>query len=754
MSEAASNAPAPVAGLVEAVLDEEHVLLTIDGVPYQVVTMQGSERVSTLFRFELTCADVAAGTAPFDLLGRSMELTLSDGFGLRRSIQGIVAEAERLVHDDGSAELRVVLRPNAYPLSLSRDSRVFNDLTVPQIVDRVIAKHPVPYRWELTRSYRQRVYTAQYREEDWTFVSRLLEAEGIYYWFDHEGSDSVLVLSDDSPNAPALTGEAPIEFVLDTGMLGNKELIHELGAEAHASATRFTVASFNPWNPDLKVVASEGGGVHEHYDPPGGGPEDPAICRHIARTRLECARSHRYTVSGNSSSIRIEPGRLLTVYNHPLHDGTYFVTEVGYSVRQRRRFAAETGGYECHFEAVGSDKPYRHPEETPITQQAGFQSGRVVGPPGEEIHTDDRGRVRVQLHWDREGGWDDKAGKWMRAAQRGMGMSMLYPRIGWNVMTFMEEGDVDAPTVLSRVHDAEHPPTYALPANKTRTVLRTETSPGGGSANEFRFEDLLGIQEMFINASRAMNYDVNNDAGYNVGRDNDQVVGGNHDLEIKSVMQQDVKNDQSMKITGNETVSIVADRDKNVSGNEKEDITGNRKIEIGSNVSFTVEKDRQLEVTGAVTEEATEGLIKASAKTAKVTISGSCTHTLDGVHQEQVTKDAVKSIKTEKIESCKQDYTVEVNGNLSETIKANLVMSAGKHFMDGSDTQTEWEVGGAIGGATKQVMLVQAKNRIVLKVGTSQLVITPTDVTLTASSYVLGNASVLDAKAGSKITQN
>ncbi len=754
MSDLNTEAAKKAQQIAQASLEDEYVYLTIEGKPYEVVTMTGRERVSTLYRFDMVIDDEAVGAPPSALIGKSMEMTIHDGFGVRKSIQGIVAEASRLVHDDGTAKLDVVLRPNAYPLSLSRDSRVFNDMTVPEIVDKVLQKHPVPYRWDLTRNYRRRVYTAQYREQDWTFISRLLEEEGIYYWFDHEGHMSELVFSDDSTSAPELTGGLPLEFVLDTGMLGNKELIHELASEAHASATKFTVGSFNPWNPDLKVEASEGGGIHEHYDAPGGGPEDPEVCRHMARNRLECVQSSRYTISGNSSSVRIDPGRIMTVFNHPLHDGRYFVTEVTYDVRQRRRFHSSGIGYQCHFESAFADKPYRHPEETPVSQQAGIQSGRVVGPPGEEIHTDDRGRVRVQLHWDREGGWDDKAGKWMRVAQRGVSSSMLYPRIGWNVMTFMQEGNVDAPTVLSRVHDAEHPPTYELPANKTRTVFRTLTSPGGGTANEIRFEDLLGIQEFFVNASRAMNYDVNNDMGYNVAHNNEQIIKGNQDVEISDVLQLDVKNDQSMKIGGNETLEINDDRDKSVGNDETEDITGDRKIEIGSNLSYTVVKDRTLTVTGDVTEEATEGIIKFSSQTAEYTITGSCTHTLDGIHQSQITKDAIMEVGAAKTETAKEDYAVEINDCWIETIKKDLVMKSSKHFMDGSDRKTQWQVTGSIDGTTKQVMLVQAKKEIILKVGSSTVRITPTDVTISASSYEVGSSSVIDAKAGAKVKHN
>ena len=513
---------------------------------------------------------------PFDIVGREVVMTLNDSFGELRTIAGIIAECEREIIDAGNAHLRIVMRPRVFPMSLSRDSRVFNDMTVPQIVDRVMEKTQAPHRWELTGAYRERVYTAQYRESDWTFISRLLEDEGIYYWFDHTPEQSVVVFSDDSTAAPRIVGSPEIGFVFETGMLGDSELITEIAAEAHATATKFTVGSFDPWNPALKVLETKGDGMHEMYDAPAGAPEDPAVIARRAQIRLEGSKSHRASVSGNTSSIRMVPGRRMVVVDHPLHDGDYFITETRYRSSQRRRFGGEAkGGYECHFECINSAVIFRPPEDTPNAEQAGIQTGRVVGPPGEEIHTDFKGRVRVQLHWDREGAWDDKAGKWMRCAQRGVASSMLYPRIGWNVTTFMEEGNVDAPTVLSRVHDAEHPPTYKLPENKTRTVFRTLTSPGGGSANEIRFEDLAGMQEMFINASKDWNQTIGDRNGLNVGRNHEHVVMGEQNIDVATAMSEDVQNDQTTNITGNEEIEIEEARDKTVRNDESEEITGN-----------------------------------------------------------------------------------------------------------------------------------------------------------------------------------
>jgi type VI secretion system secreted protein VgrG len=729
----------------------EHVTLEIDGRPYEVRTMSGREALSALYRFELVCADHAVDAAPVELVGKRAAMTLFDGLRSRRTVTGIVAEAARSVRDTGGAELRIVLVPAAFPLTLTRDVRAFIDLDVRGVVERVMQKVAAPHRWELIKTYPVRVYTSQYREDDWSFVSRLLEQEGILYWFDHEEDETVLVFSDDSRGAPELAGGAVIGFALDTGLRHDDERIFELAAEAHATATKFTVGSFDPWNPAVKVTASEGGGVHEMYDAPGAGPESPDECRRKAHNRLECALAHRAGVSGNSNTVRAVPGRVLEVAGHPAHDGRYLVREVLYEARQRRGFTAGGHAYQCHLELFAAALPFRAPEATPPAKQAGIQSARVVGPAGEEIHVDEKGRVRVQMHWDREGGWDQKAGKWLRVAQRGVASSMLYPRIGWNVMTFMEEGDVDGPSVLSRVHDAEHPPTYPLPDNKTRTVFRTATSPGGGSFNEMRFEDLAGAQEMFLNASKDMNYQVNDTASYAVGRNLERVIGNDQTWTVDESVTDAVHNDQTVTVEGDEELEVAHDRTKTVTGEERVEISGNRKLKVGSNASHNVTEDRELEVAGSVLETTNDN-IKLTAENASVTIAGSVTHDVGGMYSLTVGHGYEETIGGSKREICGKDRTVLATKPATETIGGSALHLSGASYMDGSNSVTQWRVQNAMNGATPHV-LVQAKKEILVVVGGSTIRIQPTSVTIVSPAYDVGSSSDIVAVT-TRLTHN
>jgi len=726
-----------VAGLAS---EREWVRLSIAEQPFEVVGLEGREALSELFTFTVTCRVLEGSAAPAELIGKEATIALSDGLLAERIVRGIVAEASRAVFDDGGAHLSVVVRPKAFPLTLGRDSRVFQDISVPDLVAKVLAHTSPPHRFQLTRSYGKHVYAAQYREDDWTFISRMLEEEGIYYRFEH-GDETTLVFDDDSRRAPELSGGKHIAFREELGMLSDVEQIVELGARARSTATKFTVGSFDEQRPALRVTATHGSGKHEHYDSPGGGPEEPAHCELVAANRFEAANARRVGVQGSSSSIRLVPGALFEVWGHARLDGEYVVLATRYEAKQRRRFAlGEQGGFRTWFEALPKDVPFRPEETTPLAKQAGLQSGCVVGPPGEEIHTDERGRVRVQLHWDREGGRDDRAGKWMRMAQRGTAMSMLYPRMGWNVMALMAEGDVDSPSVLSRVHDAEHPPTYALPDNKTRTVFRTDTSPGGGSQNEIRFEDLAGAQEMLLNASKDMNLVIQDTKGDVVSNDQTRMIGNDQKLSVGAMFIESVTHDQTVSTAGDEKLTIAVERQKTVGGSETSTIGGNRTIDVGGNVTVDVAELRTLTVGGSALEKTTGNMSIAAAET-RVSVGGVLMRTSKkGTITENVGNAMTADIGGSKIEIAGENRLLDVSKTLEETIGGNLLMMTKDSFIDGTDEKTLWTVSGAILGTAPHIH-IEAKDKISLVCGGSTLTIDANQVTITAPSYDLSGAS-------------
>ncbi|MEO7331703.1 MAG: type VI secretion system tip protein TssI/VgrG, partial [Minicystis sp.] len=439
---------------------DEHVSLSLDGESAEVLSLVGEEALSLLFSFELVCR--AAGLPePRKLVGKPATITLRDGFsggpgaifadglGAERFMHGVIARAERRT-EGSEARLTVTVRPEIFPLTLGRSSRVFNDMTVPAIVAAVLSSSvagKAKTRWNLTGLHPVHAYRAQYREDDFTFISRLLEDEGIYFWFDHGDESSVLVFADNSVAAPDLDGGPQLPFVHSMGLDARREAVEEFSAHTRTAPTRFSLAGFDPENPRFKIAANAGDGPLEVYDAPGGGSQKQDECDMRLQVMREAAMAARAGVEGRSSSVRLVPGRAMELAEHPVErlDGRYLVTSAHYEVHQRSRGEKASLNYVCRFRALPQAMPFRAPIESPPARQAGLQTGVVIGASGAEIFPDATGRVRVQHHWDREGQRDDRSGKWMRVSQRFTDGSMLLPRVGWNLCTLHEEGAIDAP---------------------------------------------------------------------------------------------------------------------------------------------------------------------------------------------------------------------------------------------------------------------------------------------------------------------
>jgi type VI secretion system secreted protein VgrG len=726
----------------------EHASLQIDRKEYEVVALTGEEGLSRLFRYEVVCATDVGADDTHGLIGRNATITLR-AWDAERTVRGIVTGARQRFDDHGGAELVLTVRPPAYRLSLGRQSRCFHLVDVSGIVRKVLG--PLPHRWELTDSYEQREYAAQYREDDWTFVSRLCEDEGIYYRFDHEDG-SVLVLGDGSPSAPEIVGGAPIAFSYDTGLSLQREVVYELASEVSAVPDTFTIGSFDPGHPALTLRAAAGSGRLEHYDAPGAGPRTPEACAHRARVLREGAIAAQHVVGGATSSIRLEPGRILALAGHPIgrYDRRWLVTEVHVEIVQRRR--GNTGeNLVSRFRAVPDDIRFRPLHVTPRAKQVGLQSGAVVGAVGEEIHPDDEGRVRVQLHWDREGQRDDKSGRWMRVAQRGTADSMLLPRIGWNVLTFNEEGAVDDPSVLSRIHDAEHPPAYALPGNMTRVVFKTATSPGGGSHNEVYFEDQKGAEEMFINASKDMGVLVLNQKADQVANNVTRNVAVDHDFAVTADSGQDVGADQTITVGGNETLTVLGARSKQIGGNESETIGASRKIDTGAAHTIQVTGDRSLKV-GASSIEATLGPVSSSSgKTTKILVGGAAVRATVKDMSESVMLGSIQTVGGAKLEIAGDGRSIKSKFLLTETVGGVMVLKTNGDFGATTKMAQAYAVGGPL-MCTAPTLEVTAATKIVLKSGASSITITPSNIELAAPKFDLG--SDLLTALGTRIDHN
>ncbi len=736
---------------------DEHVSLSIDGEAADVLSLSGEEALSRLFRFELVCR--AAGLPePRKLIGKPATITLRDGFGsgpgeifenglgAERFVRGVIAKAERRA-EGSEARLTVTVRPEIVPLTLGRSSRVFNDMTVPAIVAQVLSTSVAAQaktRWSLTGSHPVHAYRAQYREDDFTFICRLLEDEGIYFWFDHGDDASVLVFSDSSVAAPDLDGGPRLPFVHGMGLDAKREAVEELSAHTRSAPTRFSLAGFDPDNPRFKIAANAGDGPLEVYDAPGGGSQSQDECDMRLQVMREAAMAARAGVEGRSSSVRLVPGRVMELAEHPVErlDGRYLVTSARYEVHQRTRGEKAALNYRCSFRALPQAVPFRAPLESPPARQAGLQTGVVIGASGAEIFPDATGRVRVQHHWDREGKRDDRAGKWMRVSQRFTDGSMLLPRVGWNLCTLHEEGAIDTPNVVQRFHDAEHPPEYALPDSKTRVVWKTATSPGAGSFNEVYYEGLKGSEQMFWNASRDMRVLVKNEKSERVQQDFTRAVAAYHTLSVALNSAEQVRRDQQVAVAAEERLTIGGRRARSVTGNEKETIGGQRQKTVGSTNDNTVSNTRSLRVATALIDTAFAHITATSNLTHDVLVGGVTSKLTASSMKEDIGKLSAQTIGGSKSESAAIDRQVGATKALTETVAGAMVLETEADFRDEASEKSSFKAGSKMSGEAPEIA-VNAEEKIVLRCGGSTITLLPSSVEITTGLLDLSGAEYI-----------
>jgi len=525
-----------------------------------------------------------------DLLGKSAGVALQvDGHGVRH-LHGVVTEFERGGAVQRHDLYRVVLRPWLWQLTLGADSRVFQDKTVVQILESVFTAYPHGGDIEkrLTAHYTPRPYTVQYRESDFNFIARLMEDEGLHYYFRHEAGRHVLVLCDNAAAHPPIAGKTLDCWARGSGQSQREDTVLEWSRAYRLQAGRFTHGDFAAEAPGASLQASADRGpgpagaagrtAAEVYRYPGG-QDDHAMGANLAakqaagqdRARREVDRieSRACVATGLTRFRGLSAGLGFGLREHEDADD-YLVTSSVTEVRDHTDLSGAEAGdarpceYGCRFEAVPRGVAFV-PERTAHRPLArGPETALVVGPAGEEIHTDRYGRVRLQFHWDRLGRKDEKSSCWVRvihpAASRQFGHISL-PRVGDEVVVDFLDGNPDRPLVTGRVYNGDNLPPYPLPAQATVSGMRSRSSKGGGraNANELRFDDRQGAEYVWLQAERDFHQLARNDAFVTVGRDQRAEVGGNADQRIAGDLTADIGRHVLLKVGGDTHAGLGAD---------------------------------------------------------------------------------------------------------------------------------------------------------------------------------------------------
>jgi len=600
------------------------------------------ETLCQISEIRLECLSDKADIDPDSVLGKmcSVRITLPDEG--ERFLSGYFTHFSHTGTHGRHQRYEAILHPWPWFMTRTADCRIFQNKTVPEIIKEVFADHSVAeFRDALTGSYASREYCVQYRETDFNFLARLMEEEGIYFFFEYEKDKNVLVLADGYAAHSPVPGESSFPFV-DNAVSDESDHITGWHFERSVQPGKTRLIDYDFKRPrvklDAKSIHQRGNDQSEHeiFDYPGEFVEQ-SDGEHLARTRLDEFQSQYETVRAHTNARAVGCGMLFTLTEHMRSEqnGEYLVTSTYIDVRSEGIEAGVSGGgskYQCEITALSSKQDFRPPRITPKTFIRGIQTAVVVGPPGDEIHTDKYSRIKVQFHWDRRGQKDANSSCWIRVAQPWAGQNwgfITIPRIGQEVVVEFLEGDPDRPLITGSVYNADQMPPYELPANMTQSGIKTRSSKGGTpeNCNEIRFEDKKGQEQVYIHAEKDQSISVENDESHTVGHDRSKTVDNDETVHIKHDRKETVDNDETISIGNNrtekvgvdETVTIGGNRVVTITGNDQLDVTGTIKQTAQGEIVITSNTKITLNVQGSTVEISPSGII-ASFGASSITI--------------------------------------------------------------------------------------------------------------------------------------
>jgi type VI secretion system secreted protein VgrG len=692
-----------------------------------LVGFSGHEAISHLFSFQLDLVAENQKTIAFDkVLGQNITVRLAVTDDEERFFNGMCNRFSQGSRDDTFTSYRMEIVPQFWLLTRRAQSRIFQRMSVPDILKKVLEGLDVTY--EIQGTFEKRDYCVQYRETDFNFASRLMEEEGIYYFFKHTNGSHKLVLANTPQSHPDLPGNSTIIYEELGG--GNRadqrifgwEKVQELRSgkvtlwdhcfelphkHLEADKTILDTVSAGEVTHKLKVGGND---KLELYDYPGeyaqrfdgidrGGGEQPAEIQKIytdnKRTvglRMEEEALPSLVIQADSNVREVVTGYKFTLDRHFNADGDYVITSASHTASASDYRSNGSGGFEYsnHFTCIPFALPYRPARTTPKPFVQGTQTAVVVGPKGEEIFTDKYGRVKVQFHWDRQGKYDADSSCWVRVAQQWAGKrwgSSFWPRIGQEVIVAFQEGDPDQPIIVGNVYNADQQPPYLgssqhpspdskHPNDNKLTGVKSNSTTGGVGFNEWRFDDTKGKEQVFIHAERNMDTRVKNDSM-------ERVIGNRHLI---------VGSERDGKKSGDQNEMVLQDKNLNIKRNHVEQIEGNMQLMIGhgeakdgGNLDVVVEKtkkeliekDNHLHIKGNHAEQVDGSWSLTIGGDETTSIGGKAEHHVKGDRNEKVDNNQSLTVGQSQQEKVGTKHALEAGQEIHLKAGMKVILEAG-----------------------------------------------------------------------------
>lgn len=587
-----------------------------------LTSFRGDDRISRLFNFQLEMLSEKDSIDPASIVGHNVTIgiKLADG-ETERYFNGYVRRFATGGKARGLRSYTAEVVPWLWFLTQTADCRIFQEKTAVEIIQQVFSD--LGFNdfeiGEIKGNHPKREYCVQYRETDFNFVSRLMEQEGIFYFFRQEKGKHTLVLGDQK-QAHKWCLEKDVEQDYTSSTIPNVDRVsdwqHDFAYipgkwaqtdhnfQTFPARTAKTPSSLLMTN-ENSVVKMKDSSKFEIYDHPGE-YVDKGDGKAYTKVRMEADEATHDVVNGSSTCKTFDAGSKFGITKHDAQEEVgkaYLITVVHHDANEPADYTTGSNrssfDYMNTFRCIPEGVPFRPERITPKPAIYGTQTAVVTGPPGEEIYPDKYGRVKVQFFWDREGVRDEKTSCWVRCAQASAGKnwgSMFLPRIGQEVVVTYLDGDPDRPLITGTVYNDDQMPPYTLPAEKTKSTIKTNSSPGGEGFNEIRFEDKKGTEQIFVHAQRNMDVRVRNDMMETVVGERHMITGHEKDGEKKG--------DHYERIYGSRYVKVHADQHEQIEGNYYLTVGlgedgGDFELYIDNIKSEYVKKDSYLEVGGS-----------------------------------------------------------------------------------------------------------------------------------------------------------
>lgn len=618
---------------------------------FLLTSFEGGEFISDTFEFQIEVLSENLEVKPDSILGKTCTITIQDK--LSRVFHGHIRSFSfGEIKTSHLRQYKMTMVPWLWFLTKTNNHRIFQNKNTKDIVSQVFKDLGFSDFDFRASGGKKREYCVQHNESDFNFVSRLLEEEGIAYYFVHEKSKHKLILVDQK-NAYDVVEESDLEY--SKGSASLKQITRWEHTHSYKKG-QWSFTDYNFKEPTKNLFANDkstskfaDNNKFEHYEYPG--IYDYASGSDLIKIRLDAEEADRDVVHGSSECASFYAGGVFKLAKHTTKSekGEYILVGVYHKAADTSYFSGDNGntGYVNDFSAIPSSIHFRPQIRHKKPYMQGPQSALVVGPSGEEIYTDEFGRIKAQFYWDREGQKNENSSCFIRVVQAWAGAewgSSFIPRIGHEVIITFLDGDPDRPLVTGSVYNGKNKPTFE---SKTQSGFKSRSTKGGNAQNfnELRFDDKKDDEQIYIHAEKNMDIKIEN---------NQTVI---------------VDNDRNKDVKNNETYTIAKDRKKDIGNNQSENIGKNKSTNVGGDHGETIDGSMSITVKKDLIESIKKDYTENVAGEKKSVIKKDLTENIDSNHTENVKKDYV--LKAKKVQITAQDEISFKTGSASILMKKN-----------------------------------------------------------------------------------